>query len=107
MDIRSIEQRVFHVVAEQFAISENYITSETRFVEDLGADSLDTIQMGMDLEEEFSEKGFDFGIPEEDSKNLKTAGQVVDYVRERLQNPSVATKAVGELMEQMEHRPNA
>lgn len=72
----SIEQRVTQIVAEQLGVSESKIKNESSFVNDLGADSLDTVELVMALEE-----GFECTIPDEDTKRITTVQQAIDYVK--------------------------
>lgn len=71
----TVEARVKRIVAEQLGINEDEIKSEASFVEDLGADSLDTVELVMALEEEFGTE-----IPDEDAEKITTIQQAVDYV---------------------------
>ena len=71
----SIEERVKKIVVEQLGVKEEEVTSEASFVDDLGADSLDTVELVMALEEEFKTE-----IPDEDAENITTVKQAVDYV---------------------------
>ena len=68
-------QRVFKVVAEQLGVNEADIKNESSFVADLGADSLDTVELVMALEEEFGCE-----IPDEDAEKITTVQQAIDYV---------------------------
>ena len=70
-----IEQRVKKIVAEQLGANEADVKLESSFVEDLGADSLDTVELVMALEEEF-----ECEIPDEDAEKITTVQQAVDYV---------------------------
>ena len=74
----SIEQRVKAIVAEQLGVKEEEVTNESSFVDDLGADSLDTVELVMALEEEFETE-----IPDEDAEKITTVQQAIDYVSER------------------------
>ena len=76
----SIAERVKQIVAEQLGVDEDQVTSEASFMEDLGADSLDTVELVMALEEEF-----DIEIPDEEVDAVRTVQQVVDLVKEKLQ----------------------
>lgn len=69
-------EKVKKVVAEQMGVSEDSITKETSFVDDLGADSLDVVEMIMALEEEF-----DMEFPDGNAADIKTIGDVVEYIR--------------------------
>ena len=72
----SIEERVTKIVAEQLSVKEEEITLSASFVDDLGADSLDTVELVMALEEEFETE-----IPDEDAESITTVQQAVDYVK--------------------------
>ncbi|GAB5605707.1 MAG: acyl carrier protein [Sideroxydans sp.] len=69
------EQRVRKIVAEQLGVNESEIKNESSFVNDLGADSLDTVELVMALEEEFGVE-----IPDEDAEKITTVQQALDYV---------------------------
>jgi acyl carrier protein len=71
----NIEQRVKKIVAEQLGVNEADIKNESSFVDDLGADSLDTVELVMALEEEF-----ECEIPDEDAETITTVQQAMDYV---------------------------
>jgi acyl carrier protein len=71
----NIEQRVKKIVAEQLGVNEADIKIESSFVDDLGADSLDTVELVMALEEEF-----ECEIPDEDAEKITTVKQAIDYV---------------------------
>ena len=71
----SIEERVKKVVCEQLGVKEEDVKGSSRFVEDLGADSLDTVELVMALEEEFGCE-----IPDEDAEKITTVQQAIDYV---------------------------
>jgi len=81
---RSIEERVVVVVAKQFGLRESEIARETRFREDLGADSLDVTELVMEFEEEFSDENIVFKIPDDDADKLFTVGQAIDYIVKKL-----------------------
>lgn len=66
-------------IAEQLSIDEDDITMDSAFVDDLGADSLDLVELIMALEEEF-----DMEIPDEDAEKITTVGDVVDYIKSRV-----------------------
>ncbi len=72
----TIEDRVKKIVAEQLGVKEEEVTENASFVDDLGADSLDTVELVMALEEEF-----DTEIPDEEAENITTVQQAVDYVK--------------------------
>ncbi len=71
----SIEERVRKIVVEQLGASEDEVTSNASFIDDLGADSLDTVELVMALEEEFETE-----IPDEQAENITTVKQAVDYI---------------------------
>lgn len=73
-------ERVRDIVSEQMSISPDKITAETSFINDLGADSLDTVELVMELEDEFG-----LTIPEEDSEKIQTVGEAVKYIEEHMQ----------------------
>jgi acyl carrier protein len=71
----TIEERVKKIVVEQLGVKEEEVTNEASFVDDLGADSLDTVELVMALEEEFETE-----IPDEEAEKITTVQQAVDYV---------------------------
>lgn len=73
----SIAERVKLIVAEQLGVDEDQVTNEASFMEDLGADSLDTVELVMALEEEF-----DIEISDEDAEKIQTVQDAVDYINE-------------------------
>ncbi len=75
----SIEDRVKKIVIEQLGVKEDEVKLAASFIEDLGADSLDTVELVMALEEEF-----ECEIPDEDAENITTVQQAVDYVNANL-----------------------
>ena len=76
----SVEEKVINVVAEQLAVDKEKITRDTSFVNDLGADSLDTVELIMELEEEF-----DMTIPEASAEQIQTVGHAIDFIEENTQ----------------------
>jgi acyl carrier protein len=74
----SIEDQVKSIVAEQLGVKEDEVTNDASFVDDLGADSLDTVELVMALEEEFETE-----IPDEDAEKIKTVQQAIDYIKQR------------------------
>ena len=74
----TVEERVKKIIAEQLGVEEDEVTPEASFVEDLGADSLDTVELVMALEEEF-----EIEIPDEDAEKITTVQQAIDYITER------------------------
>lgn len=79
---QTIEQRVKAIIVEQLGVTEDQLTPEASFMGDLGADSLDTVELVMAFEEAFKDdiKG---EIPESDSEKLKTVGDVIKYIEEK------------------------
>jgi acyl carrier protein len=76
----SIEERLKEIVIKQFGESEKPVTLETSFVNDLEADSLDIVELVMELEDEF-----DVSIPDEDAEKMQTVGDAVKYINEHTQ----------------------
>lgn len=77
--MENIEQRVRKIVAEQLGVNESEIKNESSFVDDLGADSLDTVELVMALEEEF-----ECEIPDEEAEKITSIQQAIDYVNSHL-----------------------
>ena len=76
----SIEERVKKIVAEQLGVKEEDVSESASFVEDLGADSLDTVELVMALEEEFETE-----IPDEEAEKITTVRLAIDYIKSNLQ----------------------
>jgi acyl carrier protein len=74
---KSIKDRVQAIVVEQLGVKPEQITPEAKFIEDLGADSLDTVELVMGLEEEFGNE-----IPDEEAEKLITVGDVITFIEE-------------------------
>ena len=74
---KTIEQRVKDIIVEQLGVKPDQVTPEAKFIEDLGADSLDTVELVMALEEEFGHE-----IPDEEAEKLQSVGDVVKYIEE-------------------------
>lgn len=72
----SIEERVKKIVAEQLSVSDEQVTNEASFVDDLGADSLDTVELVMALEEEF-----EADIPDEEAEKIVTVQDAIDFIK--------------------------
>ncbi|HXH04568.1 MAG TPA: acyl carrier protein [Candidatus Competibacteraceae bacterium] len=75
----NIEARVKKIIVEQLGVKEEQVTNDASFVDDLGADSLDTVELVMALEEEF-----ECEIPDEDAEKITTVQQAIDYVTAHL-----------------------
>jgi acyl carrier protein len=73
----SVEERVVDIVSEQLGVDKDKITRETSFVNDLGADSLDTVELVMELEEEF-----DINIPDDAAEKIQKVGEAIDYIKQ-------------------------
>ncbi len=78
MSEKSIEQRIKDIIVEQLGVKPEQVTPEAKFIEDLGADSLDTVELVMALEEEFGSE-----IPDEQAEKLQSVGDVIRYVEEQ------------------------
>ena len=81
-----IEKRVIKIVVEQLGVNEAEVTKEASFVDDLGADSLDTVELVMALEEEFETE-----IPDNDAEKIVTVGDAVNYIVTRLEKETKAS----------------
>ncbi|MEK7989421.1 MAG: acyl carrier protein [Thiotrichaceae bacterium] len=77
----SIEERVTKIVVEQLGVKEEDVKNSSSFVEDLGADSLDTVELVMALEEEF-----ECEIPDEEAEKITTVQQAIDYINKHLED---------------------
>ncbi len=73
--MENVEQRIKKIVAEQLGVDETEVNNESSFVDDLGADSLDTVELVMALEEEF-----ECEIPDEQAEKINTVQQAIDYI---------------------------
>ena len=81
MDNTDVEQRIRKIVAEQLGVNESDVKNESSFVNDLGADSLDTVELVMALEEEF-----ECEIPDEEAEKINTVQEAIDYVNSHSSN---------------------
>jgi acyl carrier protein len=75
----SVEQRVKEIIVEQLSVSEEEVVPEASFVDDLGADSLDLVELIMVMEEKFEQE-----IPDEDAEKLQSVKDVIDYIKARV-----------------------
>ena len=75
---KTIEQRVKNIIVEQLGVNSDQVTPDAKFIEDLGADSLDTVELVMALEEEFGQE-----IPDEEAEKLQSVGDVIKYIEEK------------------------
>jgi acyl carrier protein len=73
--VASVEERVFDLVTQNLGVERSEITREKTFIGDLSADSLDIVELIMDLEEEF-----DLDIPEDEAEKIETVGHAIDYI---------------------------
>ena len=80
MSDKSTEEKVKEIICEQLGVTSDQVTLEAKFIEDLGADSLDTVELVMAFEEEFS-----IEVPDEAAEKLTTVGQVIEYVDSRIE----------------------
>jgi acyl carrier protein len=78
MSEKSIEEKVRDIIVEQLSVNAEQVTQEAKFIEDLGADSLDVVELVMAFEEQFSVE-----VPDEDAEKLQTVGDVVKYIEDK------------------------
>lgn len=81
MSDEQIRQRVIDIVCEHLAVNKDQVTDNTSFIEDIGADSLDIVELVMELEEEF-----DIQIPDDQAEKIKTVGEAVEYIKVAIKN---------------------
>ena len=77
MSVENVQERVKNIIVEQLGVEADQVKPEAQFVNDLGADSLDTVELIMALEEEF-----DIEIPDEKAEKIKTVGEAIDYMQQ-------------------------
>ncbi len=75
VDVQQIENKVIEIISEQMGVDKSEITRETSFINDLNADSLDTVELVMEFEDEF-----DMSIPDEEAEKIQTVGAAVEYI---------------------------
>lgn len=75
---KSLEDRVKEIIVEQLGVNAEQVVPEAKFIEDLGADSLDTVELVMAFEEEFGVE-----VPDEDAEKLQTVSNVTEYLRDK------------------------
>ncbi|MEM0896087.1 MAG: acyl carrier protein [Verrucomicrobiota bacterium] len=80
MSEANIEEKVKEIIVEQLGVNPEQVTREAKFIEDLGADSLDTVELVMAFEEEFNVE-----VPDEEAEKLQTVGDVITYIEGRQQ----------------------
>ena len=73
--VPSVEERVIQIVCDNLGVNKEQVTRKTSFIEDVGADSLDIVELIMELEEEF-----EINIPDEQAEKIKTVGEAIDYI---------------------------
>ena len=76
---KSVEDKVKEIIVEQLGVEEDDVTPAAKVIEDLGADSLDPVELVMALEEHF-----DIQIPDEDAEKISTVGEAVEYIKEHM-----------------------
>ena len=79
MDMKQLEDKVKDIIAEELGVERDKLTTEASFMEDLGADSLDTVELVMAFEKEF-----DIDIPHEEAEKLRTVGDALNYLHEKI-----------------------
>ena len=75
VDVQAIEAKLIDIISEQMGVDKSEITRETSFINDLNADSLDTVELVMEFEDEF-----DMSIPDEEAEKIQTVGAALDYI---------------------------
>ena len=83
IDAQAIESKVIEIISEQMGVDKSEITRETSFINDLNADSLDTVELVMEFEDEF-----DMSIPDEEAEKIQTVGAAIDYIANIAQSKS-------------------
>ncbi|CAN5319714.1 acyl carrier protein [soil metagenome] len=81
MSDEQIRSRVIDIVCDHLAVNKDQVTDTTSFIEDIGADSLDIVELVMELEEEF-----DIQIPDDQAEKIKTVGEAVEFIKIALKN---------------------
>ena len=81
--VAEIEEKVIQIVSEQMSVDKAEVARATSFVNDLNADSLDTVELVMELEDEFN-----LSIPDEDAEKLRTVGEAIDYIQKHVEGKS-------------------
>ncbi|MBL7071338.1 MAG: acyl carrier protein [Candidatus Omnitrophica bacterium] len=77
----AVQEKIKEIIAEQLGVKKEEVTEEAKFIDDLGADSLDTVELVMALEEEFG-----IEIPDEDAEKMVTVGEAIKYIEQKSSN---------------------
>jgi acyl carrier protein len=75
VDVQAIQNKIIDIISEQMGVDKADVSKETSFINDLNADSLDTVELVMEFEDEF-----DMSIPDEEAEKIQTVGSAVDYI---------------------------
>jgi acyl carrier protein len=75
VDVQAIQNKIIDIISEQMGVDKADVSKETSFINDLNADSLDTVELVMEFEDEF-----DISIPDEEAEKIQTVGSAVDYI---------------------------
>ena len=75
VDVQEVENKVIEIISEQMGVDKSEITRETSFINGLNADSLDTVELVMEFEDQF-----EMSIPDEEAEKIQTVGQAIDYI---------------------------
>ncbi len=81
MSVENVQERVKNIIVEQLGVEADQVKPEAQFVNDLGADSLDTVELIMALEDEFK-----IDIPDEKAEKIKTVGEAIEYIEQNAKN---------------------
>lgn len=81
IDLKAIEEKVINIISEQMGVDKGEIASETSFINDLNADSLDTVELVMEFEDEF-----DINIPDEEAEKIQTVGAAVEHIAKLMES---------------------
>jgi acyl carrier protein len=84
--VATIEERVIQIVCDNLGVNKEQVTRNTSFQEDVGADSLDIVELVMELEEEF-----EITIPDEEAEKIKTVGESIDYIERELEKKKASS----------------
>jgi len=81
INLEEVEAKIIEIVSEQMGVDKSEITRDTSFINDLNADSLDTVELVMEFEDEF-----DMSIPDEEAEKIQTVGAAIDYIVQIVKN---------------------